>query len=180
MSLERKTVFSPCRKYRYTLWRDWSDKLTNGNFFTEDPHLDYYPGTRESYLMVIGLNPSTADEKQDDPTIRRCISFAKAWGFGALCMTNLFAFRATMPRVMKMQPGPVGEDNNDWLLKVAQEAGLILCAWGNHGAFLDRATSVKFLLQGANHKLHCFRLTGEKQPEHPLYLPANTLPTPMP
>ena len=90
MTVESSATFSHCRKYRYTLWRNWAGLMPTG----------------KGYAMFVGLNPSTADETNDDPTIRRCIAFAKAWGYDALCMTNIFAFRATNPMVMLAQPAP--------------------------------------------------------------------------
>ena len=83
---------SECRKYRYALWRTWDETK---------PH-----------VMIIGLNPSTADETKDDPTITRCINFAKSWGYGGVCMANLFAYRATEPTVMKGSTDPVGTEND--------------------------------------------------------------------
>jgi hypothetical protein len=166
--IERKTQFSPCRKYRYTLWREWGNdarQLWNGdNALTMNP-----PG---SFVQFIGLNPSTADETKDDPTIRRCIAYAKAWGFSGMCMTNLFAFRATDPEVMKKEIYPIGESvlNDVHLLEVGQNAGLIVAAWGNHGDHLKRGDSVrKWLRDTHGLKLNCFRLTKQGQPEHPLY-----------
>lgn len=153
--LDRRTVFSECRLFRYTLWRQWD--LTNS-----------------TYVMFIGLNPSTADEKLDDPTIRRCIQYAKDWGFGALCMTNLFAYRATEPIKMKSYPNPVGPENDRWLVACAREAGVVVAAWGNNGQFLGRNEEVMNLLD----HLHCLRITKERQPEHPLYLPKNAVPVP--
>jgi hypothetical protein len=149
----RRTVFSTCRRYRYTLWREWG---------------------RDNYCMFIGLNPSTADEKTDDPTIRRCIGFAKRWGFGALCMTNLFAFRATDPRVMMGASKPVGQDNDRWLVDCARRAGIVIAAWGTHGQFLGRDEEVLNLLDD----LYCLRLTKEGFPAHPLYLPYAVWPQP--
>ena len=108
---------SPCRTYRYTLTRRWG---------------------AGSYAMFIGLNPSTADETQDDPTIRRCIAFAKAWGHDALVMTNLFAFRATDPADMKRDPEPVGTYNDWMLLTNAHLAGVVVAAWGTNGTFMGR------------------------------------------
>jgi hypothetical protein len=143
----RITVFSEGRLYRYTLWRQW--------------------GETESYAMFIGLNPSTADEVQDDPTIRRCIDFSKQWGFSGLCMTNLFAFRATDPKNMKRCPKPVGDHNDHWLVECARNAGVVVAAWGNHGRFLGRDAEVISIVD----RLECFGLTKEKCPMHPLYLP---------
>lgn len=172
----RQTVFSPCRKYRYCLWREW-------------PTFDMFEGCNEEecgsermrqYLMVIGLNPSTADEKTDDPTIRRCIGFAKAWGFGALCMTNLFAFRATKPADMKRADNPSGEDNQHYLLQCASNAGIVLAAWGKHGSFLQQDLTVRQWMGQIAVQLHCLGRNADDSPKHPLYVPAATLPTKYP
>jgi hypothetical protein len=151
--VDRQTIFSPCRTYRYTLWRQW----------------DMY---NPSYAMFIGLNPSTADEVQDDPTVRRCIGFAKAWRFGALCMTNAFAFRATNPDVMKADPSPVGSDNDHWLVEMAKDAVIVIAAWGVHGAHHGRDVQVARLIK----KLHCLGVTKDGHPKHPLYLRRETVP----
>lgn len=164
MTSERITQFSPCRKYRYTLWREWE----------QDYHLitEYSPSSKlNQYAMFIGLNPSTADETKDDPTIRKCIGFAKRWGYGALCMTNLFAFRATDPKVMKREENPVGQDNHHQLLKCASSAGIVVAAWGVNGRHMSMDISVKQWLYGGGIKLHCLRMTGSGFPEHPLYVP---------
>lgn len=154
-NLSRVCQFSPCRRWRYTLWREWD--MTNPTF-----------------LMVIGLNPSTADETQDDPTVRLCIGYAKRWGFGALCMTNIFAWRETSPDIMKAQPSPVGVDNDAWLKFWASRAGLILGAWGIDGAHLGRGAEVARLLNG--HGLHCLGTTKSGHPWHPLYKSKNLRP----
>lgn len=80
--------------------------------------------------MFVGLNPSTADESKDDNTIRRCVAYAKEWGFDGLCMTNLFAYRATDPKVMLAQADPVGEGNDQVLLDLSKSAGMVIAAWG--------------------------------------------------
>ena len=146
--MERKTILSTCRKYRYCLWREWDS-------------------ANPAYAMFVGLNPSTADELKDDPTIRRCVNYAKDWGYGALCMVNLFAFRATEPSVMKAQAAPVGTMNDDWILKLANDAGVIIAAWGSHGTHLKRDEAVKKLLMN---KLWYLKLTKDGAPGHPLYL----------
>lgn len=145
-----ETIFSPCRAYRYALWREWIG------------------GT--GYAMFVGLNPSTADEKLDDPTIRRCVAFAKAWGYAGLCMTNLFAFRATQPADMMAAADPVGPDNDKHLLALSSEAGVIVAAWGVHGSFGGRDVAVRVMLPA----LHCLKITKDGHPGHPLYL-AKTL-----
>lgn len=155
-------TFSEDRVYRYQLWRIW-DK-------------------GKSYLNVIGLNPSTADETKDDPTIRRCLGFAKSWGHGGLYMTNLFAFRATKPADMKKQSDPIGPDNDKWLVETASNAGLVVAAWGANGdgnwgkpdgKWRQRDAQVERMIE----KLHVFRLTPKGgMPEHPLYLPGDLKP----
>lgn len=150
----RQTIFSLCRTYRYSLWREWIGG--------------------EGYAMFVGLNPSTADEIQDDPTVRRCINYAKAWGYSALCMTNLFAFRATDPAVMKSAIDPVGPDNDAHLIALAAEAGVVVAAWGTHGAHQGREAHVLDILP----HLHCLALTKDGHPNHPLYLRKTLVPIP--
>lgn len=145
-SPHRSAIVSACGHYRYALWRRWG------------------PGTT---AMVIGLNPSTADAHGDDPTSRRCIRFAQAWGHDALCLVNLFAFRATRVAMMKAVPDPVGPANDHWLLALAPRAAVIVAAWGNHGDHLQREQAVRQLLS----PLHLLRLTQRGHPAHPLYLP---------
>ena len=119
--------------------------------------------------MFIGLNPSTADETEDDPTIRRCIRFAKDWGFGGLCMTNLFAFRATDPKVMKVTKLPVGPKNTKFLKDIGKSAGVVVFAWGIHGVYLDcDVVTAAFMKQGM-----CLGKTKNGQPRHPLYIKAD-------
>jgi hypothetical protein len=148
--LVRRTILSADRFYRYTLWRQW--------------------GQGTSYAMFIGLNPSTADENVNDPTIRKCIGFARRWGFDALCMTNLFAFRATEPRKMKGHSKPIGDENDRWLVAAAREASVIVAAWGVNGQFMGRDEEVLKLLDD----VQCLRTTKDGHPEHPLYVPYDT------
>lgn len=132
--------------YRYSLWREW----IGGS----------------GYAMFVGLNPSTADESNDDPTIRRCVAYAKAWGFAALCMTNLFAYRATKPADMMAATDPVGPENDARLLELSGGAGIVLAAWGAHGRFMGRDFAVRKFFPA----LHCLALTQNGSPGHPLYL----------
>ena len=111
--------FSACRKYRYALWRNWDGS--------------------KPYAMIIGLNPSTADENENDPTITRCINFAKSWGYGSVCVTNLFAYCATVPSDLKASNDPIGTENDAWLYKLGKEAAIIVAAWGNDGSYLNRS-----------------------------------------
>lgn len=168
--ITRQCVFSPCRSYRYTLWREWSDMdLLASNGLLAALNSD-------RYLMVIGLNPSTADETKDDPTIRRCVAFAKRWGYGALCMTNLFAWRDTKPANMMKAADPIGPLNDYYLFELAKNAGLILAAWGTKGGHRGRAEYVKDVFSEAGFTLHALRLNDDGSPEHPLYIPADTEP----
>ena len=122
--------------------------------------------------MIIGLNPSTADEVEDDPTLIRCINFAKSWGYGGVCMTNLFAYRATDPNDMKAAADPVGASNNRWLTRLAKEAGIVVAAWGNDGDYLNRASQIKNKIPN----LYCLKMNKSGEPAHPLYLRAELKP----
>lgn len=170
-TLERITQFSPCRKYRYTLWREFYPIRA-----INPPLLPLEGNQAHNFLQVIGLNPSTADETRDDPTIRRCIGFAKTWGFGALCMTNLFAWRDTKPENMKAAPEPCGMENGRWITEVADGAGMILAAWGKHGSFIGRDRNVMSALKALGKPVHCLKRNNDGSPIHPLYVAANTAP----
>ncbi len=149
-----ETIFSKSRSYRYTLWREWIGG--------------------EGYAMFIGLNPSTADEVHDDPTVRRCIAFAKGWGYSALCMMNAFAFRATDPNVMKRVSEPIGVHNDSFLEEMAKEAGVIVAAWGIHGTHRGRDKEIVRKIPN----LHCLGTTKSGQPRHPLFLKGDLIPIP--
>ncbi len=146
-------VYSPCERWRYLLTRTW------------DPS-----GPRALFVM---LNPSTATEMQNDPTVERCERRARALGYGAFRVTNIFAFRATDPRVMRAEADPVGPENDAALRDSATDwvgEGLILCAWGNHGAHLGRGPAVERLLRATGRPLHHLGLTKAGAPQHPLYI----------
>ena len=117
-------------------------------------------------VAFVGLNPSTADETHDDPTVRRCIGFARRWGYGGLIMTNAFGFRATDPRDMLVAADPVGPDNDRHLRAVAAEAPLVVAAWGARGAFQGRSAQVAGMLG----ELWALALTKRGEPRHPLYV----------
>lgn len=153
--MDRGAQFSECRTYRYVLWRTWDNN--------------------EGRVMFIGLNPSTADETEDDATIRRCMRFARNWDYGGIYMVNLFAFRATDPKEMKAATDPVGERNDVLLADYGFASDLIICAWGTHGGFQDRDIKVYDLLS-YDLELKCLGLTKEGFVRHPLYLKADTKP----
>lgn len=123
-------------------------------------------------MLFLMLNPSTATATDDDPTIRRCIGFARRWGFGALAVGNLFAVRSTDPRCIRQVANPVGKDNDEWLQRLRRDSALCVAAWGNHGVFAGRADAVRRLLA----PLHALKLTQCRQPAHPLYIAGATNP----
>ncbi len=150
--------FSACRRWRTLLWRRWDAARPVANF-----------------LM---LNPSTADERVLDPTCARARDYAERWGYGALLVTNVFAWRATDPGGMKAAADPVGLGNDAAILRAARHAQLVVCAWGNHGLHLARSDAVRRLLHGAGVALHVLRLNANGEPAHPLYLPGRLRPRP--
>jgi hypothetical protein len=152
-----KAVYSDCEQYRYLLTRTWA------------------PGRKALFVM---LNPSTATEVQNDPTVERCERRARALGFGAFRVTNIFAFRATDPRVMRAMADPVGPENDTAIRESAVWADMILCAWGNHGAHLDRGAVVTNLLRRTEAPLFHLGLTGQGHPRHPLYVGYDQAPQP--
>ena len=146
----RSAVFSRCRKYRYILTRVWNPKLP--------------------LVLFVGLNPSTADEHKDDPTVRRCIGFAREWHFGGLSLVNLFAYRATDPGDLLAATDPIGPRNDNCILTIARTTGRIVLAWGTLGGILGRDQRVLSMLPGA----YCLGVTKGGHPKHPLYLPTRT------
>lgn len=144
-------LYSPCEIYRYALTREWDE---TGN-----------------KLLFIMLNPSTATEEKNDPTIERCERRAVALGYGAFRACNLFAFRATDPRDLKKAKAPIGPDNFTQLLEAARWADDILCAWGTHGAHMGMGEVVANLLRAEDFTLHHLGLSKDGHPKHPLYLP---------
>jgi len=123
------------------------------------------------------LNPSTADATIDDATIRRCIGFACTWGFGALEVVNLFAYRATDPATLRRVVDPIGPQSDRYLLAMRQRAQTIVVDWGNHGDWQNRDQAVLRLL-GARRDIYCLGKTLSGHPRHPLYLRGNTTPIP--
>lgn len=150
-------VLSEDGLYRYFLSRTW-DK-------------------RGKIIVIVGLNPSTADASIDDPTIRRCVRFAKDWGGGSLWMVNLFAYRATDPSMLRKAADPIGPENDQWLTMAVDHAHLAVAAWGNHGSLFGRAAGVYTKFPG---KFHALSVTQQGMPGHPLYLRADSIPRPYP
>lgn len=154
-TIESGAEFSDCRTYRYALWRHWSD----------NPRVAF-----------IGLNPSTADETEDDPTIRRCIRFAKDWGYGSLVMLNAYAFRATDPiemkRALQLGVDVLGKGNRAAISRHAFHCEMIVAAWGAHcSAYRDDQ-----IKQDLMREIHCLGVVKNGRPKHPLYIAAATKP----
>ena len=153
---ESVAVYSPCEAYRYTLTREWQ------------------PDGRKALFVM--LNPSTATEVQNDPTVERCERRARTLGFGAFRVTNIFAYRATDPKVMRAQADPVGPGNDQAIADGAAWADQIICGWGSHGAHLARGAAVADLLRATRLPLYHLGLTLAGAPKHPLYIGYATQP----
>lgn len=155
--------FSPCGLYRYELSRTWG------------------PGPRRTMVFVM-LNPSTADERVLDPTVRRCIGFAKREGCTALEVLNIFALRSTNPKALYAHADPIGPENNAALESALAFARMhdrpVVAAWGTHGRLLDRGSQVAAMAQRQGVQLLTLKPTGSGHPGHPLYLRDNAPLTP--
>ncbi|MBR3371732.1 MAG: DUF1643 domain-containing protein [Rhodobacteraceae bacterium] len=143
-------VYSRCEAFRYLLTREWD--------------------ANAGRVLFVMLNPSTATEVQNDPTVERCERRARALGFGAFRVCNIFAFRATDPCVMRATSDPVGPLNDAAIAQSAPWADRIICAWGTHGAHLDRGAQVETLLRATGRDLWHLGLSKAGHPKHPLYI----------
>lgn len=149
-------VFSDCGTYRYDLGRTWA------------------VGSRAVFVM---LNPSTADAEQDDPTIRRCITFAHAWSCGGLRVLNAYALRSTDPKGLWRVADPVGPENDAWIFRAFVQARAerapVVVAWGAH-CKPGRAADIRDIARRTLVDLTCLGTTKSGAPRHPLYLPATS------
>lgn len=143
-------VYSDCENYRYSLTRVWD------------------PAKRRA--MFVMLNPSTATEVQNDPTVERCERRARALGFGAFQVTNIFAWRDTDPRKMRAAKDPVGPENDGAILAGVEWADQVIAAWGTHGAHLERGPQIEALLRETSQPLFHLGLSKAGHPKHPLYI----------
>lgn len=154
--LDQSATISRCAAYRYDLHRVWDRGLK-----------------RCCWIM---LNPSTADASEDDPTIRRCIGFTRAWGYGGLVVVNLFALRATNPKQLYEADDPIGPDNTRHLTDAASSLPLTVAAWGVHGKHEERGDEVLHTLRQLGIHVSCLGITKEGHPKHPLYVRGDTQP----
>jgi len=146
-----QAIYSPCERYRFKLSILWDATKPRVNF-----------------LM---LNPSTATELANDPTVDGCEQRARDWGFGGLIVTNIFAFRATDPRLMIVEENPVGTGNDHFILEAARESAFVVCAWGNHGQHLNRGEQVREMLRHYEiADVRCLAVNKSGEPKHPLYI----------
>lgn len=168
---------SPCGRYRYLLEREWRG--------THDPKHWRWLGAKDGAghelgeplsVMFVMLNPSTADGNRDDATIRRCVGFAKAWQYEAISVVNLFAYRATRPKDLFAAGGDVihGPRNQEMVARASCRAGLIIAAWGAHGAWGGQDETVRGWL--GDRPLYSLGLTKDGHPRHPLRLPNTAKP----
>lgn len=153
-----EALYSECERYRYALTRTWAPD-----------------GKRLTYVM---LNPSKATEVQNDPTIERCERRARALGYGAFRVCNIFAWRETDPRALRRADAPIGADNDAVIAEAALWADQVLCAWGSHGAHLGRGVEVESVLRATGQSLVHLGLTKHGHPRHPLYVGYAVQPAP--
>lgn len=147
-------IISDCGQYRYQL--------------TREPH-DMY--TVCGPALFVMLNPSTADASMDDPTIRRCRGFAKAWDCRGIIVANLYALRATDPAALWVHADPVGPDNDMFLAALLREHDTVICAWGAN-AKPERVAQFRKMLYRNNRPV-CLGVTKDGAPRHPLYIRAD-------
>lgn len=147
-------VMSDDGVYRYVLDRDWEP--------------------RPRRLCWVMLNPSTADADQDDPTIRRCTSFAKAWGYTGIRVVNLYALRSTDPSALRCHPDPIGPENDEWIKRAVHQSADVICAWGDSGPRDNRGLIVHETIAGLRLP-SVLGLTRAGRPKHPLYVRGDTM-----
>jgi hypothetical protein len=147
-------ILSPCGTYRY--------RLTRGP---------------EPRLPIVMLNPSTADASQDDPTIRRCMGFARRQGYAGITVCNLFALRSKDPKALRPHKDPFGPENDLYLAELVRSAPPqreVLCAWGRHGHLFGADVHASLILHKAGAFLVCLGVTKEGLPRHPLMVAGDT------
>ena len=155
--IKKGAVIDKTGLYRYSLWREWA---------IDKPK-----------LVFIMLNPSKADADIDDPTLRRCINFAKSWDCGSLMVVNLFAYRSASPSDLRQVSDPVGRQNDRYLKKAIKSADKIVVAWGNNGKLMQRDRFVLELLTELKVQPYCLETTKAGYPRHPLYVMCNKQPS---
>ena len=156
LMVEKTAWISECQRYRHALGRHWD--------------------RAKGFALFIGLNPSTADASQDDPTIRRCIRFARDWGYGGIEMCNLFDWRSTDPKKLPRSGFAVSEWNDPTLACRALDAQIVIAAWGNVPWADKRIEEVFRRAFNEEKRWHCLGRTKHGYPRHPLYIAASKMP----
>ena len=139
-------IISDCEQYRYALWRCWDQS--------------------KGIVMFLMLNPSTANANEDDPTLRRCETYCRSWGYGGFFKANLFAYRSTDPKNLLKAKDPIGPETDKFLKKMMDKSTIVIAAWGNHGILLGRNDEIKKKFKD----LYYLKMNGTGEPAHPLYL----------
>lgn len=155
-TLVSEAAFSDCETYRYYLRRTWDRSL--------------------SRVCFVLCNPSTATEIVNDPTITRCIGFAKAWDCGGIDIVNIFALRSTDPAALYKARDPIGEHNDEAIKEAVARCRITMVAWSNHGKLDARGCRVAKMIAPLSNTIWCFGLTGSNYPKHPLYLKSDSKP----
>lgn len=187
--IAKGAIISACGNYRYRLWREWRlhPLPAKWDMFTDDDGTPVLDGEGKQWgeplsCVFVMLNPSTADADQDDATIRRCVAFAKAWGYDRMEVVNLFAWRSTDPKAMLALTAsdidPVGRDNRHHVHGAVERAGIVICAWGAHGGHIGQDETMLGWLEEHGADPHALKVTKDGFPGHPLYIPAGTQPRP--
>ena len=148
----RTAVFSDCRTWRYRLAQIWDE--------SKEP------------LYWLMLNPSTADELKNDPTVERCERRARMWDYGGSVVFNIFAYRATDPKDMRAAADPVGPENNKWIRELAAMSNevTVIGGWGEHGKHMDRGQAIRDIFKAENGRLQALKINASGNPAHPLYI----------
>lgn len=153
----KSAILSDCGLYRYRLERRW--------------------GPQKPWVFIL-INPSTADDVEDDPTVTRLVERAKRGGAGGIVVLNLFAFRSAYPTDMMAAADPIGPDNDRHLLEVCAEADEVICGWGADGRFMDRDKQVVAMLRQHGITAKCLQVNKDGTPRHPLYVAYSKQPIP--
>lgn len=156
--VDQGATFTECGRWRYRLWRAWDESLPR--------------------CVFVMLNPSVANAVSLDPTVRRCVTFAKKWGCGSLDVVNIFAWVDGDPKGLLSSPDPVGPDNDRHIIQAARGAKFVISAWSGWASLHGRGAHVELLLRRHGIPLWCLGKTGDGHPRHPLYMKGDAVPVP--
>lgn len=152
--IENDAVISDCGKYRYLLRRTWDGKKPRA--------------------LIVMLNPSTADARKDDPTIRSCVRLTSALGYGSMEVVNLYGLRATDPAELQKADDPQGPNNERVVIAAINRCDVVICAWGAHAMAERHHTFLLGHIRSRRPAAYCFGKTKHGAPKHPLYVKSGT------